>query len=77
MVLSSAASLSNRSFLSLLFLGRKPSKENLSVERPDRTRPVIPAEGPGRTLTPIPSCLASLTRSAPGSEIPGIPASEQ
>ena len=55
--------------------GRKPSKLNLSVGRPETARAANTADGPGITLTSIPASIAALTRTKPGSETVGIPAS--
>ena len=56
--------------------GRKPSKVKWSVGRPETTRAATRADGPGITSTGIPSAMASRTRSYPGSEMAGVPASE-
>lgn len=44
----------------------------LSVGRPDMTRAVRKAEGPGRTSTPIPASRQALINLCPGSARPGI-----
>jgi len=48
----------------------------LSVGNPEITSPEMPAEGPGSVLTAIPSLRALLTTLKPGSDIPGVPASD-
>ena len=49
---TSSSRISLRSFLSI---GRKASKANLLVGRPDKVRAVIHAAGPGREVTSIPA----------------------
>lgn len=58
------------------FSGRKPSNTNLSQGSPLPTRAGTNAVAPGSTVTSIPAFLHSLTSINPGSEIPGVPASE-
>src|SRR5450759_2014748 len=64
----------------LLFLpffgGRKPSKQNLSLGSPEYTSAGMRAVGPGRDSTGIYFSTHVLTSKNPGSEIPGVPASE-
>lgn len=50
-------------------------KVNLSVGRPDATRAVMQAEGPGRTVNSSEFSMQSCTRWVPGSDMAGIPAS--
>ena len=69
MVLFSSLRELSSSFLCFLLEDRKPSKTNLSVGNPETTRAVILAVGPGRAMTSIPSSMASLIKSSPGSEI--------
>ena len=45
------------------------------VGNPDKIKAVIPATGPGTDVTVIPFSIQSLTRSSPGSDIAGVPAS--
>jgi hypothetical protein len=56
-------------------LGRKPSNINLEEGKPLDTRAVRAAQGPGIQTIFVPLDLASFTRSSPGSQILGIPAS--
>ncbi len=44
--------------------------------RPLAIKAVIPAEAPGRATTVMSSAIAAFTKSCPGSEIDGIPASD-
>ncbi len=55
--------------------GRKPSTTNRPVGSPLPTRALIAADGPGTTSTRWPAAAAAATRSSPGSEMPGMPAS--
>src|SRR5680860_1823281 len=57
-------------------LGRKPRKVNLSVGRPEATNAVEMEEGPGSTVMGMPSSAHRRSRGKPGSDRPGIPASE-
>jgi hypothetical protein len=56
--------------------GRKPSKQNLSLGSPEFTRAGIRAVGPGSVSTGISFSIHVLISKNPGSEIPGVPASE-
>jgi hypothetical protein len=49
MVLDSMAKDLNTLVLSPDFLGKKPSKQNRSVDKPETARAEITAEGPGTT----------------------------
>ena len=53
----------------------KPSKLKDEEGIPLTTRAVIAAQGPGMQIISIPLSFAFLTRSSPGSQMPGIPAS--
>ena len=68
------------SAVNLLFLpffgGRNPSKQNLSHGNPEFTSAGIRAVGPGRVSTGISFSTHVLTSKKPGSEIPGVPASD-
>ena len=55
--------------------GKKPSKLNLSVGNPETANADSTADGPGMMVTSIPASIAALTRTKPGSETVGIPAS--
>ena len=70
---------SNRDWKSFLrspdLRGKKPSKLNLSVGKPDTARAARTADGPGTTVTSIPASIAALTSTKPGSETVGMPAS--
>ena len=57
------------------FFGRKPSNINLEEGKPLDTRAVRAAHGPGIQIIFNPLHLTSFTRSSPGSQILGIPAS--
>ena len=57
-------------------VGRKPSKTNLSDERPELTIAGIRAVAPGKQLISILFFIDSLTIKKPGSEIDGVPASD-
>ena len=74
-VLCSVAKTSRRFRLSDFFTGRKPSKQNLAVASPESVRAQIPAHAPGIAVTGIPLSAHSATRSSPGSDIAGVPAS--
>ena len=43
------------------FGGGKPANRNLSVGRPDRISPVIPAEGPGTAVTGMSASMQART----------------
>src|SRR3990167_5464949 len=58
------------------FLGKYPTKRNLSQGRPERVKAAIAADGPGIDSSLIPARTASRTRWNPGSDINGVPASE-
>ena len=65
-----------KSFLISLNLdGKKPQKKYFS-ENPLIDTAVLTAEGPGNGKIFIFSLTHSLTKMAPGSDIPGVPASE-
>src|SRR5262249_35570898 len=55
--------------------GRKPSKQNRSTGSPDTASAAVTADGPGSTVTSMPSAMAATTRRYPGSDTDGIPAS--
>ena len=55
--------------------GRKPSKRNRSVGRPEDTNAAKDAEAPGIASIVISCTNASLISLYAGSEIPGVPAS--
>ncbi len=76
MVRSSSSNLLKYLFLSLILRGKNPSKTNLSVGNPDTTTAVISAETPGIGIIFILLFKAKFINTYPGSEIPGIPASE-
>ena len=61
----------------LLSLGRKPKNENVPPGSPDSTTAVSTADAPGITVYGSPCSMHADTRTAPGSEMPGIPASER
>ena len=67
--------MSKNSFISFSFSGKKPMKENLS-ENPLSAIAVVIAEAPGMGKILISFLIHSLTKILPGSEIPGVPASE-
>ena len=56
--------------------GKNPSKTNLSQGNPDATNAGTKAVGPGKHSTSIPACTQARTNKNPGSEMPGVPASE-
>ena len=56
--------------------GRNPSKQKRSVASPLVTRAASTADGPGTTETVSPAAATAATNRAPGSDTPGIPASE-
>nr|BFE67724.1 hypothetical protein GCM10020092_010250 [Actinoplanes digitatis] len=55
--------------------GRKPSKQNRSLGRPDSASAVVTALGPGAAVTAKPASSAARTRRYPGSETLGMPPS--
>ena len=55
----------------------KPSKRTDLPPKPETEMRVARAEGPGMGLTLWPAARAAATRTAPGSERPGVPASVQ
>ena len=59
-----------------LFTLRKPSNVKRPVGRPESASAVAMAVGPGTASTRMPRAAHSATRSSPGSEMAGIPASE-
>ena len=58
------------------FCGRKPSKQNFSFGSPEATNAGTKAVAPGKHCTSMPLRTHSLTTRKPGSDIPGVPASE-
>ena len=54
---------------------KKPSKVKRPVGKPEIASAVAMAVGPGTTVTGTPRAAHSATRSSPGSEMAGIPAS--
>ena len=58
------------------FCGRKPSKQNFSFGKPEATKAGTRAVAPGKHCTSIPLRTHSRTTRKPGSEIPGVPASD-
>ena len=67
---------SKTSCFSLLFVGRNPIKVNSFVLNPEHISADIPATGPGIGITSISFSIASFTIASPGSEMPGVPASD-
>ena len=63
-------------FLSILSIGRYPLNLKLCPFNPEDISAINIDEGPIKGTTLIPFLCASLTTSAPGSAIPGHPASE-
>ncbi len=63
-------------FLFDIVFGKKPMKYSLSVGRPDRTADEVKAEGPGIEVILISLSLNILTSLYPGSEMSGVPASD-
>ena len=55
---------------------RKPSNVKRPVGRPDMLSAVMAAQGPGMALTVTPAPAHRRTRSSPGSEMAGEPASD-
>ena len=74
-VRGSAASDAKYSSRCPFFLGRKPSNANRSVGSPLTASATTTALGPGRQVTSTPWATASRTRTNPGSETVGMPAS--
>ena len=58
------------------FTGKNPSNKNLSDGKPELTRAGIKAVAPGRHSISILFLMHSRINKNPGSEIPGVPASE-
>ena len=56
-------------------LGKNPAKAKDLVSKPDAISAVNAALAPGSGTTVIPASIAFVTRSAPGSDIAGMPAS--
>ena len=75
-VLFSSFISSNFSFLNFLFKGKNPIKTNSFVSKPDAIKALIAAQAPGIGITSIFSSIAFFAITSPGSEIPGVPASE-
>jgi hypothetical protein len=75
MVLSSSARSFNLVCLPF-FTGRNPSKINFSNGKPEITKAGTNAVAPGKHSTLISRFKHSRTNKNPGSEIPGVPASE-
>ena len=67
---------SNFSFLNFLFNGKKPKKVNSFVSNPDAIKAFTNAHAPGIGITSIFSSIAFFITSSPGSQIPGVPASD-
>ncbi len=63
------------SFFSFLSDGKKPSKQNRLVERPDNVKAVMHAAAPGSEVTTMPASWHIRTSTSPGSEMAGVPAS--
>ena len=55
--------------------GKNPAKEKDLVSNPDAMSAVSAALAPGKGTTVMPFSIAFVTRSAPGSDIAGMPAS--
>lgn len=70
------ASASRRLAMADALRGRKPSKKKCSIGRPEATRAQVTAEGPGMTSTLRPRSRAASTSLWPGSDTPGMPASD-
>ncbi len=70
-----AASISMR-LARPFFGGRNPSKKNRSHGRPESTRAGTKAVAPGRVMTSIPRRRHSRDSMNPGSDMPGVPASD-
>jgi hypothetical protein len=75
MVRRSAASSANRRARSPGRRGGNPSKQNRSLGSPDTASAAVTADGPGSTVTPMPSATAAAVSRYPGSLTPGMPAS--
>ena len=58
------------------FSGRNPSNTNRSQGNPEATSAGTKAVAPGRQTTSIPASRQARESMKPGSEIPGVPASE-
>ena len=67
---------SSRRFMRPFFWGKKPSKQNLSHGKPLCTTAGMRAVAPGSVTTSIPSSTQRRTSKKPGSEMPGVPASD-
>ena len=76
MVRSSTASSASRSARALPLRGRKPSMHQRAVGRPLAATAATGADGPGTTSIRWPASTTRRTTLSPGSEIPGMPASE-
>src|SRR5690606_40326855 len=71
------SSCNSFSLVCLPFLwGKNPSKTNLSQGNPELTKAGTKAVAPGKHSTSILFSTQALTNKKPGSEIPGVPASE-
>ena len=57
-------------------IGKNPRYKKWWELIPDAEIAVITADGPGRAVTSIPAARTSCISAYPGSEIPGVPASE-
>ncbi|CAN4028727.1 RNA-binding protein KhpA, partial [Dysosmobacter welbionis] len=75
MVRSSFFRESSRSRRLFLLTVMKPSKVNRPVGRPLTARAFTAAQQPGMESTSTPFSAHSRTRSSPGSEMAGVPAS--
>jgi len=59
-----------------LFVDKKPTKTNSLVLNPEAITALTNAHAPGIGIISISFFIASFTISSPGSDIPGVPASE-
>ena len=59
-----------------MFVDKNPTKINSLVFSPEAINALINAQAPGIGIISMPFFIASLTISSPGSDIPGVPASE-
>ena len=75
MVRRSPARSANRRARSPLPRGGNPSKQNRSLGSPETARAAVTADGPGSTVTGIPSAAATAVSRYPGSLTVGMPAS--
>ena len=75
MVRGSSAKAANR-VARPFFCGKKPSNVNRSQGNPEATNAGTKAVAPGRHCTVTPRATQALTNINPGSEMPGVPASD-